>query len=85
MRDRDVSFPDMAAFTNTYFANSVCWFGPLTKKAQEVRFCAQFLVLARKLEVSNGDLAEIVETSDEWISQRTGIRSNCTEVFVHVT
>ena len=27
-----------------------------------------------KPEVSNDDLAEIVETSDEWISQRTGIR-----------
>lgn len=28
-----------------------------------------------KLLVSNNDLAEIVETSDEWISVRTGIRS----------
>ena len=26
------------------------------------------------LQVSNDDLAEIVETSDKWISQRTGIR-----------
>lgn len=28
-----------------------------------------------KLLVSNDDLAQIVETSDEWISVRTGIRS----------
>ncbi|KAJ4956780.1 hypothetical protein NE237_013563 [Protea cynaroides] len=27
------------------------------------------------LEISNGDLAKIVETSDEWISVRTGIRN----------
>lgn len=28
-----------------------------------------------KLLISNDDLAEIVETSDEWISVRTGIRN----------
>lgn len=30
---------------------------------------------APEMVVSNDDLSEIVETSDEWISQRTGIRS----------
>ena len=28
-----------------------------------------------KLQISNDDLAQIVETSDEWISVRTGIRN----------
>lgn len=27
-----------------------------------------------KLEITNDDLAKIVETSDEWIAVRTGIR-----------
>lgn len=28
-----------------------------------------------KLEISNDDLAKIVDTNDEWISARTGIRN----------
>ena len=30
---------------------------------------------APETRVANGDLEAVVETSDEWISQRTGIRS----------
>lgn len=30
-----------------------------------------------KLQISNDDLAKIVETSDEWIAVRTGIRRRC--------
>ena len=31
-----------------------------------------------RLKVTNDDLAKVVETSDEWIRQRTGIQSRYT-------
>lgn len=34
-----------------------------------------------EMRVSNDDLAEFIETSDEWISQRTGIKTRRVSLF----
>ena len=34
-----------------------------------------------EMRVSNDDLAEFIETSDEWISQRTGIKNRRVSLF----
>ena len=35
---------------------------------------------APKTTLSNHDLAQLVETNDEWISTRTGIKNRCMRV-----